>query len=149
MMKIGDAPLVLVCCALLLAACASGGGSVPETSAAPASAPGGAVDTTRVYDISEVATKPRLVNTGAISRALEQNYSGVLRDAGERGTVSLRMVVERTGVTSFVTVVGSTNAAFNLPATNVVRAMRFSPAMVNGVPVRVRMELPVTFEPAS
>jgi TonB family protein len=141
--------LVLLACAVLLPACASGSGGAPEAPAAPASARGGPADTIRVYDIEEVTVKPRLVNTGVIRRSLEENYSGVLRDAGERGTVTIRMVVERTGETSFVTVVGSTNLAFNLPATNVVRAMRFQPALVNGVPVRVRIELPVTFEPAS
>jgi TonB family protein len=140
-MKIGAAPpVLLVCGVLLLPACASGGGG------APASSGGAAADSTRVYDISEVQTKPQVVNRSAVVRALEQNYRGDLRDEGARGTVFVRMVLETTGETSMVTVVGSTNPAFNTSASNVARAMRFSPARVNGVPVRVRIELPITFQ---
>lgn len=142
-------PSVLLACALLLAACASGSGGAPAPQAPPAPSGGAAPDTTRVYDISEVQTKPQVANRAAVVRALEQNYRGDLRDAGAHGTVVVRMVVETTGETSMVTVVGSTNAAFNTSASNVARAMRFSPARVGGVPVRVRIELPITFAPSA
>ncbi|HEX8453912.1 MAG TPA: energy transducer TonB [Longimicrobium sp.] len=145
MMKIVASPLVVVCCALLLTACASGGGSAPPSPAAAAS--GVPADTTRVYDVEQVTVKPRLANTTSVARALEQNYGGVQRDAGLEGTVQLRMVVERDGRTSSIVVVRSSDALFNDAALNVARAMRFNPAQVNGVPVRVSMELPITFRP--
>lgn len=144
-MKIAAARLVVVCCTLLLPACASGSGGAPQPQ--PAVSAGASADTTRVYDIEEVTSKPRLVNSSAAVRALEQNYSGVLRDAGVEGTVQLRMIVERNGHTSSIAVLRSSDAPFNTPAINVARVMRFSPAQLNGVPVRVRIDLPITFRP--
>lgn len=146
MMKIVPSPLV-VACVLLLPACASGGGGAPPSPAAAAS--GAVADTARVYDIGGVTVKPRLANNTAVARALEQNYGGVQRDAGLEGTVHLRMIVERDGRTSSIVVVRSSDALFNAPAINVARAMRFNPAQVNGVPVRVSIELPITFSPRS
>ncbi|HLL84150.1 MAG TPA: energy transducer TonB [Longimicrobium sp.] len=147
-MKIAAAPpVLLVCAALLLAACASGGGAAPEPR--PAGSATGSVDTARVYGVDEVTVKARLANSSTVARALEQNYSGVQRDAGLEGTVDLQMTVERNGHTSSIVVVRSSDAVFNTAAVNVARAMRFSPAQVNGVPVRVRIDLPITFRPSS
>lgn len=143
MMKIAAAPLVAACCALLLPACASGGGGAPAPQ--PAATAAVSVDTARVYDIDDVTVKPRLVNSTAVSRALEQNYTGTLRDAGAEGLVQLRMIVERNGRTSSIVVLRSSDALFNVPAINVARAMRFNPGQVNGVPVRVSIELPIGF----
>jgi TonB family protein len=81
-----------------------------------------------VYGVDEVTVKARLANSSAVVRALEQNYSGVQRDAGLEGTVDLQMTVERNGHTSSIVVVRSSDAAFNTAAVNVARAMRFSPA---------------------
>jgi TonB family protein len=145
-MKIVAAPLVAVCCALLLPACASGGGGAPDPRPAAEAA---SVDTARVYAMDEVTVKPRLANSSAVARALEQNYAGVLRDAGAEGLVQLRMIVERNGRTSSIVVLRSSDAPFNAPAINVARAMRFNPGEVNGVPVRVSIELPIGFRPTS
>jgi TonB family protein len=82
--------------------------------------------------VDEVTVKPRLVNNTAVARALEQNYGGVQRDASIEGTFHLRLIVERDGRTSSIVVVRSSDALFNAPAINVVRAMRFNPAQVNG-----------------
>jgi TonB family protein len=144
-MKIGAAPLVVVCCALLLAACASGGGA-PEPQPAAAVPASGPVDTARVYDIDAVTVKPRLINTAVVTRALEQNYTPTLRDAGAKGMVQVEMTIERNGHTTGISVLRTNDAAFNIPAMNVVRAMRFTPAQVRGIPVRVRTSLPVSFE---
>jgi protein TonB len=143
-MKIVAAPLVAVCCALLLPACASGGGGEPAPRPAAATA---SADTAHVYDISEATVKPQLANRSAVARALEQHYPGPLRDAGAQGSVTIRMIVERDGRTSSVTVLRSNHAQFNDAAVNVARVMRFSPAQVNGVPVRVRIDLPISFMP--
>jgi protein TonB len=144
-MKIVAWRLVVVCCALLLPACASGSGGAPVRRPAPAAS--ASLDTARVYDVSEVTVKPRIANSSAVARALEQNYAGVLRDAGVEGSVDLRMIVERNGHTSSIVVLRSSDEPFRIPAINVARAMRFSPAEVNGVPVRVRIDLPITFRP--
>ena len=147
MMKTVASRLLVVCCVLMLPACASGGGGGRPS---PAAATSGAVaDTARVYDVEQVTVKPRLSNNTAVARALEQNYGGVQRDAGFEGTVHLRFVVERDGRTSSIVVMRSSDALFNAPAINVVRAMRFHPAQVNGAPVRASVELPITFRRSS
>lgn len=103
-------------------------------------------DSTGTYDIAAVAVKPRLNNQSTIARVLAQSYPGQLREAGVRGTTSLRMVVEPDGSTSNVSVIRSSGyVEMDQGAVRVGRAMRFTPAMVNGRPVRVRVDLPVTF----
>jgi protein TonB len=142
-MKIDTAPVMVVCCALLLAACAPGGGGAPGPR--PDASESSSVDTARVYDINEVTVKPRLLNTAVVTRALEQNYSLELRNAGAEGMVQVEMTIERNGHTTGINVLRTNDGAFNVPAMNVVRAMRFSPGQVRGVPVRVRTSLPVAF----
>ncbi len=139
----GTAPVMVVWCALMLAACAPGGGGAPEPR--PDASASSSADTARVYDIDEVTVQPRLLNTAVVTRALEQNYTPALRDAGAEGMVQVEMIIERNGRTTGISVLRTNDGAFNVPAMNVVRAMRFSPGQVRGVPVRVRTSLPVSF----
>ena len=130
--------LLVSAAVVLFAACASTPAPAPPAVAAE---PG------RVYEFSEVSVKPQLINRATVARALEQNYSGALRDAGAKGTVHLRSVVGTDGQTSSIVVTRTTNSQFNAPAIAVMRVMRFSPATVGGVAVPVRIDLPVTFGP--
>ncbi len=132
------------CAVLLLAGCAST--PAPRPSAAAGALPS---DSGRVYDISQVTVKPQLANRAAVGRALEQNYSGALRDEGAEGTVHFRVLIGVDGVPKSIDVTRTTNSAFNAPGLAVIRAMRFTPAQVDGVVVPVRVELPVRFSPRS
>lgn len=125
---------------LVLAACAS-----PSAGFASSPRPGVPADTTGLYDIAVVEVKPQLANRSTVSRALEDNYPRELRDAGVRGTVTLRFIVEKDGRTSNIRVLRSESGAFNAPAIAVVRTMRFTPGMVANAPVRTEVALPVTF----
>ena len=100
-----------------------------------------------MYAIGEVTTKPVINNRGTVARSLQANFSTALSANPAGGTVDLSVVVDVHGVPRQVTVVRSANAGFNAPAMNVVRAMRFTPATVNGAPVAVRLELPIRFTP--
>ena len=131
---------------LLLAACA-------PASTDPASAPRpeaeAAADLSRVYETEELEVKPRLVNAGDVTRAVQSNFPPLLRDAGVGGTVLLRAIIEKDGRTSSVEVIRSEhNQLFSAPAAAVVRRMRFRPGTMAGAPLRARMEIPFTFTPA-
>jgi TonB family protein len=103
----------------------------------------------RIRDIGMVEEAPHLNNRAAVARALERGYPPLLRDAGVGGTVSLGFVIDAAGRVEegSIKVLDSDNAAFSGAARGVVRVMRFAPARVHGRPVRVRVELPISFQP--
>jgi TonB family protein len=104
-----------------------------------------------VYDISSVEVKPSLSNSSEVQRALERNYPPLLRDAGVGGTVQLSFRVNEDGRVdaSTIEVVSSDNDQFSEAAKKVVERMRFRPAKVNDSPVKVLVQLPITFQPQS
>jgi len=104
-----------------------------------------------VYDISSVEVKPSLANGSDVQRALERNYPPLLRDAGVGGTVQLSFRVNEDGRVDPTTieVVSSDNEQFSEAAKKVVERMRFRPAKVNDRPVKVLVQLPITFQPQS
>jgi protein TonB len=104
-----------------------------------------------VYDISSVEVKPSLSNSSDVQRALERNYPPLLRDAGVGGTVQLSFRVNEDGRVdpSTIEVVSSDNEQFSEAAKKVVERMRFRPAKVNDRPVKVLVQLPITFQPQS
>lgn len=128
-------------CAVLLAACAQRAPE-PERTPQPLAT---VADTSRVYEVDQVPVKPQLRNPVAVTRALEQNYPAHLRDEGIGGSVQLRFTIQRDGTTRNIQVVRTSDVRFAAPAVDVVRLMRFTPGSVAGVPVRVRVVLPITF----
>lgn len=106
-----------------------------------------AADTTPVLDISEVDVKPRLVNGAQVARAVEAAYPRAMKDAGRGGMVVVEMVVGADGTPS-LTVPANDVSGFHVAAYTAARQFRFSPAREGGVPVAVRLSLPVSFIPA-
>ncbi|HEX8433119.1 MAG TPA: TonB family protein [Longimicrobium sp.] len=104
-----------------------------------------------VYDINSVEEKPGLSNTAEVRRALERNYPPLLRDAGVSGTVLLSFRVNEDGRVdpSTISVVESENEQFSEAAKKVVERMRFRPAKVNNRPVKVLVQMPITFQSQS
>jgi protein TonB len=104
-----------------------------------------------VYDISAVEVRPEMSNRAEVGRALERNYPPLLRDAGVGGTVQLRFRVNEDGRVdaSSIEVVSTDNEQFSEAAKKVVERMRFRPAKVNDRPVKVLVELPISFQPQS
>ncbi|HEV3051347.1 MAG TPA: TonB family protein [Longimicrobium sp.] len=97
------------------------------------------------YEMSAVEELPRPRNTADLARALQRNYPPLLRDAGVTGTVQVRMRVMEDGSVdaSSISVTSSTHEQFNDPSIRSVQRLRFSPAKVNGRPVKVWVELPI------
>jgi TonB family protein len=103
-------------------------------------------DTTPVLDLSEVDVKPRLVNGADAVRAIQQAYPRALKEAGRGGMVVVEMVVRADGTPS-LTMPASDPSGFHAAAYTAAREFRFSPAREGGVPVAVRLSLPVSFVP--
>ncbi|MBB4635451.1 energy transducer TonB [Longimicrobium terrae] len=107
-----------------------------------------APDTTGIYELKDVTVQPRPINVPELQRAMELSYPEALRFAGTTGMVQVRFVVEKDGRTSGATITRSTEIGFNNPTVYSVSALRFSPARVNGRPVRVWVELPIQWQVA-
>lgn len=101
----------------------------------------------RIYDTGEVSRAPALLNRDEVTRSISRVYPPLLRDSGVTGEVELWMVVETDGTVApgQVEVVNASHPLFGEAAASVVPAMRFRPAALDGVPVRTRVTLPVTF----
>jgi TonB family protein len=114
-----------------------------EWEEAPSSAAG--ADTLGVYEVEMVSSPPRARNTRTLGHTLSRLYPPEMRDAGRSGEVSVRFIVQPDGRTSHARIVRSTNPAFDLPTLEVVRTLRFDPATLSGRPVRVWVELPLSW----
>jgi TonB family protein len=101
------------------------------------------------FDVSAVEIAPRLNNYAVVQRNLERAYPPLLRDAGVGGTVLLVFVVTENGSVdpTSVEVLESDNPQLSTAAVSVAERMRFTPAIVGGLPVRVRVQIPITFQP--
>jgi periplasmic protein TonB len=102
-----------------------------------------------VYDVSTVEERPQLRNAPAVVSAVQRNYPPLLRDAGVGGTVVVSMVINEDGTpdVSTVEVVSSDHEQFSDVVRRVIERMRFRPAKVNNQAVKVRVQLPITFQP--
>lgn len=128
---------------LALAACAP----QPAASPAPASGAEAPAARTRPYELREVDTEPVLLNREEVVRVIRANYPSLLRDAGVRGTATVRFVVGVDGIPerSSIHTASTTHPDFGFAGERAAAAMRFSPARIGGVPVRAYVTVPISF----
>jgi TonB family protein len=107
-----------------------------------------AVDTGRVYMLTEVTTLPRPTNVAELRDALQAGYPPALQAAGRAGTVEVALVVRADGATGDVELVSSSDPGFDSATVAAVRVLRFTPAAIDGRPVAVRVNLPIQWQPA-
>ncbi|HVG45148.1 MAG TPA: energy transducer TonB [Longimicrobium sp.] len=138
--------LIVAAAAALAAACQPAAGPASGPAPVDAGTPAAQRDR-RVYQVAEVEEQPELQNAGDMPRLIRTYYPTLGRDAGLSGNVVVRMVLGVDGhpERSSIQVVTSTSQLFEEGAQRVAAAMRFSPAKVNGQPVRVEMRLPIAF----
>jgi TonB family protein len=105
-------------------------------------------DSARVYELAEVEVLPRPQNSADLIAALNQGYPQHLREAGVGGTVQVAFVVNTGGEPADVRVLSTPDSAFNAPTVQAVSLLRFTPAQVQGRPVAVRVEQPITWRVA-
>lgn len=106
-------------------------------------------DSTRVYELGEVEVLPRPQNAPELIAALNQGYPRHLREAGVGGMVQVAFVVRPDGQPVDVRVLSTPDSSFNTPTVQAVSLLRFTPAQVQGRPVAVRVEQPITWRVAA
>jgi protein TonB len=91
--------------------------------------------------------KPELLNRDATARELVRTYPPELRDRGVGDTVLLWLLIDENGRVTHVEVSDPSDwCEFDVAALAVGRVMRFSPAINNGTPVRVWVQVPLIWK---
>ena len=84
-----------------------------------------------------------------IKKPFELNYYDIRQNIYEEtnmtGNVMVQFIIDKDGTVVEPEIVDTFNISFNEVILDKVRQMRFSPPIQNGVPVRVRYKLPITF----
>jgi TonB family protein len=92
------------------------------------------------------AVRPELKNTRQVQRALVRSYPRDLRDKGEGGTVLIWFGIDEEGrVTKRQISESSGDCRFDRAGLDVAGIMRFSPALSDGEPTAVWVEVPIIF----
>lgn len=119
--------------------------------AVPSAAQQAPGDSARIYHLHEVEVLPQPQNAADFAAALRDGYPANLLESGVGGTVQLAFVVRPDGVPADVRVVSTPDSAFDAPSVQAVSLLRFTPAQVQGRPVAVHVEQPITWraEPAT
>jgi protein TonB len=101
----------------------------------------------KVYDV--VDQMPEFLPKDQLTSFIADNlvYPENAREQGLEGVVKISFIVEKDGRVSGATILKSSNfAELDMEAIRVVKKMpRFAPGRINGLAVRSRMTLPITF----
>ena len=114
-----------------------GGEEVPQ--AVPA-------DDNRTYEMTDVSQVPMFNGGDQAMYAWLRSNNQLLDDDSAHGKVVVSFVVEKNGTISDVRIVRGRNAKLDSEAVRLVNAMpSWTPGTNNGIPVRVKYQLPITF----
>jgi len=109
-------------------------------------------DTTRTIDSAArtstggTSRAPDLRNRNSVAQALVRHYPPQLRRHGIGGTTNVHFRVETDGrVTHKLITATSGYCELDIAAVNVAKVMRFEPALLDGEPVPVWVEVPIIF----
>jgi TonB family protein len=127
------APVLAVCAAALLGMRALPAPAVPLQAQAASAVRGDTV-------------LPVLVNGEAVTRALQQQYPPMLRDAGIRGSAQVRFRVTEEGTPTELRTIQASHPAFGEAAVKALAVARFRPARSGGSAVAFTLTIPVRFE---
>lgn len=103
------------------------------------------------YEVAVLEKKPELRNQSQVASMLSRFYPRMLQDAGIGGQTVMQFVIEKDGSVdpSTVKVISSTHEQFADASQKVVEKFRFSPGKYKGQPVRVLIQMPITWQPQS
>jgi TonB family protein len=92
-------------------------------------------------------TKPQLLNREIVQRALVQNYPPELRDRRIGGTTLVWVLVDEGGRVAKAQVKETSgHKQLDEAALRVARSMLYTPALNDGAPVKVWIQLPIVFK---
>jgi TonB family protein len=100
-----------------------------------------------LVDSELLAAPPRVINRREISDVMSDRYPSRLKWAGIEGQVIVAFIIGTNGRAEMenVEVLSATNPGFIEAALEGLRRMRFRPAELDGVRVRVRVSLPMVW----
>jgi len=126
--------------------------SLPATSLKEKKEEGGEKVDNQVYTLYDVDKKPSFLNGGE-KQFLDRwvydyvKYPKSAIESGVQGRVVVEIIIEKNGEVSSVKVVKSVADALDAEAIKVVAASpKWKPGMKGGVPVRVKMAIPIEFK---
>jgi protein TonB len=73
------------------------------------------------------------------------DYPLTLKREGTAGLVAVSVVIDETGVVTSATVAKSSNSGFDEAAMDAVKKWKFKPAQKDGVPVKMKVTIPIRF----
>ncbi|MBI1808924.1 MAG: TonB family protein [Gemmatimonadetes bacterium] len=105
-------------------------------------------DASKVYDLADLSTMPKLASMSQATKLIQGSYPPLLKSSGVGGTVQMEMVVDKDGKVE----PGSIETASSVPALaeaakKVAEKLEFYPGKVKDTPVRTRVVLPVVYKP--
>lgn len=98
--------------------------------------------TVSAYKLREVDVPPKPIEQ------VQPIYPVADRNPGKNGTVWIAFIVDTDGTVKQAQVVRTSAVEFGAAALAAVKQWRYKPALKNGVPVRVRMAVPIEFNVA-
>lgn len=117
-----------------------------ESTATPApSAP--EPDTAGAYAANRLTRRPKLLNRLEMLHAYRRLYPPALLETDTKGQAIVQLVIDEKGVPLHAGVLSSTQREFNAPSVELARMLRFRPGLCGKEPVRVRLELPIKWNP--
>lgn len=121
-------------------------GTPPTTPTPPAVPMNPAPPADYVPNARDVEEQPEL-NRDGLSRTMERFYPSILRDSRTRGRVLVELIVDVDGRVrpGSAEIVEATHPAFGEATLRAVERFRFRPAKMAGVPVPVRVTIPVNW----
>jgi periplasmic protein TonB len=109
-----------------------------------------ALSDTTVYREDQVTEKPHLTNPSQVATAMARYMPRPQANAGASSGVEYAIVIDQQGHVVDASVLRSSGQRdIDLAARRVIDAMQFSPAKVNGRPVRVRVTMPLGYQASS
>jgi protein TonB len=108
------------------------------------------VDSTNfAYEVAVLERKPELTNKSQVASMLSRYYPRMLQDAGIGGTTTMQFVITPQGTVDETTVkvINTSHEQFSEASTKVVEKFRFRPGLYKGQPVRVLIQMPITWQP--
>ena len=72
-------------------------------------------------------------------------FPNAMKREGTSGVVAVSIVVDETGAVVSCTVAKSSRAEFEEPAVTAVKKWKFKPAQKDGVPVKIKLTVPIRF----
>lgn len=101
------------------------------------------------YELAVLERKPELTNKSQVQSMLSRYYPRMLQDAGIGGTTNVQFEITPKGTVDPATVkiIDTTHPQFAEASTNVVERFKFRPGLYKGQPVRVLIQMPITWQP--